>query len=89
MALEVKHKFASAKTDGTDATLIQPSNWNDTHDITLASGNLLGRSTAGAGSAEEISIGSGLSLSGGVLSATGSGSGASLDDVVALAIALG
>lgn len=89
MAIQVKHKFASGKADGADATLIQPSNWNDTHDLTMATGTLLGRSTAGAGPAEEISIGSGLSLSGGVLSATGSGSGASLDDVVALAIALG
>ncbi|MCA9329313.1 hypothetical protein KDA11_01590, partial [Candidatus Saccharibacteria bacterium] len=34
---------------------------------------LLGRSTAGSGSVEEISIGSGLSLSGGTLSASGGG----------------
>lgn len=40
----------------------------------LSSGKLLGRSTAGAGAIEEISIGSGLSLSGGTLSATGGGS---------------
>mgnify|MGYP000122483691 CR=1 FL=1 len=36
---------------------------------------LLGRSSAGSGSVEEISIGSGLSLSGGTLSATGGGAG--------------
>jgi hypothetical protein len=36
---------------------------------------LFGRSTAGAGAGEEIAIGSGLSLSGGTLSATGGGSG--------------
>ncbi|MBP6590352.1 MAG: hypothetical protein KA229_09625 [Chitinophagaceae bacterium] len=36
---------------------------------------LIGRSTAGSGVAEEISLGTGLSLSGGVLSATGGGSG--------------
>lgn len=36
---------------------------------------LLGRSTAGSGSVEEISIGSGLSLSGGTLSASGGGAG--------------
>ena len=41
----------------------------------LSSGKLLGRSTAGAGAIEEISIGSGLLLSGGTLSATGGGGG--------------
>lgn len=40
----------------------------------MATARLLGRSTAGAGVAEEISIGTGLSLSGGILSATASGS---------------
>ena len=27
----IKHAFASAKSDGTDATLVQPSNWNAEH----------------------------------------------------------
>lgn len=27
----VKHSFTSAKTDGSDATLVQPSNWNAEH----------------------------------------------------------
>ena len=36
---------------------------------------LLGRSSAGAGAIEEITIGSGLSLSAGTLSATGGGGG--------------
>ena len=39
----------------------------------IAAGSLLGRSSGGSGAVEVISIGSGLSLSGGVLSATGSG----------------
>lgn len=39
------------------------------------SGRLLGRSTSGAGRVEEITLGVGLSLAGGVLSATASGSG--------------
>jgi hypothetical protein len=43
--------------------------------LTLATGKLLGRSTAGTGAAEEITVGSGLSLSGGSLTATGSGTG--------------
>lgn len=41
--------------------------------ITMATGKLLGRSTAGSGGAEEITVGSGLSLSGGTLSASGGG----------------
>jgi len=39
----------------------------------VTSGRILGRSTAGAGVVEEISIGTGLSLSGGTLSSTASG----------------
>lgn len=39
----------------------------------INTGRLLGRSTAGSGDIEEISIGDGLSLSGGTLSATGGG----------------
>lgn len=38
-----------------------------------ANNRILGRSTAGAGDAEEITVGSGLSLSGGTLTASGSG----------------
>ena len=41
---------------------------------------LLGRSTASTGAIEEISIGSGLSLTGGTLSATGGGGGSSVGD---------
>ena len=29
----IKHTFASAKTDGGDATLVQPSNWNAEHTV--------------------------------------------------------
>lgn len=42
----------------------------------MSSNKLLGRSTAGTGVAEEIAIGSGLSLSSGTLSATGGGGAA-------------
>lgn len=42
----------------------------------MTTNRLLGRSTAGTGVAEEISIGSGLSLSAGTLTATGGGGGA-------------
>ena len=43
--------------------------------LTMATARLLGRSTASTGAVEEISVGSGLSLSGGTLSATGGGGG--------------
>ncbi len=34
MSLTITHKFVSAKADSTDVSLINPSNWNDTHEIT-------------------------------------------------------
>jgi len=43
--------------------------------LTMASARLLGRTTAGVGAAQEISIGAGLTLTGGILSATGGGTG--------------
>lgn len=54
MAVSLKHKFTSAKADGADPSLVKPSNWNDEHDLTLATDTLLGRATAGAGAVEEI-----------------------------------
>ena len=33
MAITVKHKFVSAIPDAGDPTIVQPSNWNDTHDL--------------------------------------------------------
>ena len=43
--------------------------------ITCATARVLGRSTAGPGSVEQLTLGAGLSLSGGVLNAVGTGSG--------------
>lgn len=63
MAVSLKHKFASAKSDGGDATLVRPSNWNDEHDLTLSTARLLGRVTAGTGAAEEVALGAGLQFS--------------------------
>jgi hypothetical protein len=67
MAIEIKHPFVSAKSDGPDSTLIQPSNWNAGHTLTMGTSFLIGRTTAGAGTAEEISVGAGLVLSSGSL----------------------
>ncbi len=67
MAISLKHTFTSPKSDGPDTTLVQPSNWNAEHTITMATGRLLGRTSASAGIAEEISAGSNMSLVSGVL----------------------
>jgi hypothetical protein len=65
MAVSLTHAFSSAKSDGTDSTLIQPSNWNAQHTLTMATARLLGRTTASTGAAEEISAGANLALSAG------------------------
>lgn len=56
MAISLKHAFTSPKADGTDSTLVQPSNWNAEHTITLAAGKVLGRDSSGAGTAQELPI---------------------------------
>lgn len=56
MAIQIKHAFISLKGDGTDATQVQPSNWNAAHSTSIASGNLVGRLSAGTGAFEEIPI---------------------------------
>ena len=67
MAISLKHNFQSAVADEGDTSLVRPSNWNAEHDLTLATSRLVGRTTAGTGSAEEISVGTGLNLSSGSL----------------------
>lgn len=56
MTFSAKHAFHSSKSDGGDATKIQPSNWNDEHALTCATDKLLGRTSSGTGAVEEISI---------------------------------
>lgn len=58
MAIQIKHAFVSLKGDGTDATQVQPSNWNAAHSMTINSGNLVGRLSTGNGAVEEIPISS-------------------------------
>lgn len=69
------------KIDGTDYN----TQWADkptttgaitSSDFTMATARLLGRTTASTGDIEEISVGSGLTLSGGVLDTASSGGGA-------------
>jgi hypothetical protein len=56
MAISLKHTFTSPKADGVDSTLVQPSNWNAEHTITLAAGKVLGRNTSSAGAAQELPL---------------------------------
>lgn len=59
MTLSVKHKFTSGKADGTDVTLVKPSNWNDEHNLTTdGDGLVLGRPPGtGGGPIVEVPIG--------------------------------
>lgn len=56
MAIAITHPFVSAKTDGADGTLVQPSDWNASHTITLAAGKIMGRTTASAGAVQELPL---------------------------------
>lgn len=59
MAFSVKHAFQSLKADGGDASFVQPSKWNQEHVLLFSTNNVvLGRTSAGAGAAEEIPISS-------------------------------
>ena len=75
MAVSLLHNFVSGKLDGTDAALVQPSNWNAEHTLQLGTGKLLGRTTAGTGAAEEIAVAGALTLSSGTLTGTGATTG--------------
>jgi hypothetical protein len=71
MTFSINHKFVSAVQDVADATIIRPSNWNDTHNLTGTASSLLGFDSGGTGGS--VTVGTGLSLSGGSLSAAAGG----------------
>lgn len=71
--MKIAHPFTSAKADGTDATQVQPSNWNADHTLTLTGPAILGRSATGVGAAAEVTVGDGLTLAANTLSATALG----------------
>ena len=56
MAISVTHSFTSPKADGTDSTLVNPSNWNAQHVTTLAQGNVLGRALGTNGAMQELPL---------------------------------
>jgi hypothetical protein len=55
MAVSLKHKFVSPKLDSPDSTKVQPSNWNDQHDLLIGANSVLGRG-AGVGDAAAVEI---------------------------------
>lgn len=75
MAVSNKHAFTSAIPDGTDATLVRPSNWNAEHVLQLTGPALIGTSATGAEqNAGEITLGAGLAFSGNSIISTVAGS---------------
>ena len=58
MAYWIKHKFQTAKADGTDVTLVKPTNWNDEHEVWMEEGTSSSavRRDAGSGPGESIPI---------------------------------
>lgn len=71
MAISITHAKISGKPDGVDTSLVQPSDWNANHALTCATARILGRWDSGTGAVQEITIGTGLTLTGsGVLNNT-------------------
>lgn len=68
---------------GSNTTAIANGAVSFAKQANMSTNKLVGRSTAGAGSPEEIAVGAGLSLSAGALSATGGG-GVSIGAILAL-----
>ena len=56
MTLKIAHAFVSPKADGTDPTLVKPSDWNNSHNITTdqTTGVLAGRASGSAGALTDI-----------------------------------
>ncbi len=71
------HLLKATNSSGTDRTVEgAPAGPITTSGLTQATARLLGRSTASTGAIEEISVGTGLSLAAGSLTATGGSAGA-------------
>lgn len=56
MTVSLTHIFVSPKEDGLDTTLVQPSNWNAEHTLSLAAGKVVGRNSGSAGAAQELPL---------------------------------
>lgn len=74
--MNVKHKFVSTIVTDPAATAageVTPNNWNDTHVITGTASALAGYD--GSGNSQDVIIGSGLTLSGNILTSSGGSGG--------------
>ncbi len=56
MATTIKHAFTAVQGDGTDATLVKPSDWNAAHVVTMGTGTMIGRVAAGTGPAQDLPL---------------------------------
>lgn len=56
MSLTVVHSFVSAIPDGTDASVVRPSNWNAPHNLTAGAETLLGNALSSAGAVTDLTI---------------------------------
>lgn len=54
--ITLAHNFVSAKGNGTDLTLIQPSNWNDQHILKCDAYQILGNQTASNAAVQQIPL---------------------------------
>lgn len=66
MAVSLTHTTVATGTDAGNAQ-IGKTQWNETHTLQMAADRLLGRTTAGTGAVEEITAGTGLTLTAGAL----------------------
>lgn len=70
MAISITHPNQSALADGGNLLLIQPSNWNAEHVLTMDTARLLGRTIGfpATGEIEQLTVSASLTIAGGVLS---------------------
>ena len=71
MTVSLTHSFVSAVPDGTDTTIVRPSNWNAQHTLTGTASTLMGFDNTGA--SQSVTVGTGLSYSAGALTSTATG----------------
>lgn len=70
MAISVNHATTAVGTEAGDGE-IGKDEWNANHSLSMATDRILGRTTAGTGTPEELSAGSGLTLASGSLDVAG------------------
>lgn len=56
MTIEITHAFECLKSDGPDATVVKPSDWNEVHDIIMAHSFIMGRAEGTDGSVQELPV---------------------------------